>query len=153
MRRDPLPDGGPATLFGRVQALLDELPGLFSDRVDLLSLELHSAGLALAQMLMWTVAAAILGVTAWLALCSGVAAALVFAGWPWQGVVTGVVILNLLVAAIAVSRARRLAPRLGLPLTRRHLHVGNADAAAADEHALAAGDMPASVVTPMEPGR
>lgn len=149
MPRDPNLDADRVSLFDRLQALLDELPGLFSDRVDLLSLEARSAGISMAQMLLWMVAAAILGVTAWLGLWGGIAMALVVAGWPWQGVVAGVVIVNVLAAWIAVTRARALAPRLGLPLTRRHLRFG-ADQppdASADEHGLAAGDMPPPVVS------
>lgn len=124
MRRDPAADGAGATLFDRLRALLDELPGLFNDRVDLLSLELRSAGLALALMLLWTAVAAILGVTAWLGIWGAIGAALIIYGWPWPAVVAGIVILNLIAAVLAIWRARSLAPRLGLPLTRRHLRFG-----------------------------
>lgn len=124
MARDPARAPG---LFDRLQALLTDLPGLFSDRIDLLSLELDNAGLALAQMLLWTVAAAILGVTAWLALCSGIALGLILAGIAWPWVVTGLAVVNLLAVWFALSRARALAPRLSLPLTRQHLRFGAAD--------------------------
>lgn len=124
MRREP--DGPRSTFFERLQALLDELPGLLNDRIDLLSLELRSAGLSLALMLLWMAAAAILGVTAWLGIWGAIGAALILYGWPWPAVVASIVILNMLAAVIAVSRARALAPRLGLPLTRRHLHFGSA---------------------------
>ncbi|MEO8123439.1 MAG: phage holin family protein [Burkholderiales bacterium] len=134
MRPDISTDAARATFFERLQALLDELPGLFNDRIDLLSLELRSAGMSLAMMLLWMTAAAILGVTAWLGIWGAVGAALILYGWPWPAVVAGIVILNLLAAVIAVSRARALAPRLGLPLTRRHLRFG------IEEDAISASD-------------
>jgi hypothetical protein len=61
-----------------LQGLLRELTGLVSDRVELLSLELQRAGQVLAQIVALIVGAAILGMTAWLALW-GVSSWL---GWP-----------------------------------------------------------------------
>jgi len=124
MTRETRADAARASVFDRLRALLDELPGLFNDRVDLLSLELRSAGLSLALMLLWMAAAAILAVTAWLGIWGAIGAALILHGWPWPGVIAGIVILNLVAAIVAVLRARSLAPRLGLPLTRRHLRFG-----------------------------
>jgi hypothetical protein len=100
-----------------------ELPGLFSDRVELLSLELHRAGLALVQIAALVVAAAILGVTAWLVLWGAVAALLTLAGLHWLLSLAIVLALNLVAAGLAVARVRRLLPSLKLPATRRHLTI------------------------------
>jgi hypothetical protein len=98
-----------------------ELPSLFSDRVELLSLELHRAGLALAQIAVLVVAAAILGVTAWLVLWGTVVALLTLAGVHWLLSLAIVLAINLVAAWLAVARVRRLLPSLKLPATRRHL--------------------------------
>jgi hypothetical protein len=117
-----------------VQRLWRDLLGLVSDRVDLLSLELHSAGRALAQMLLWVVAASILGVTAWFALCGAAAMFLLERGLHWSTVLLLVTGVNLVAACIALARAKALAPRLSLPATRRHLSLG--EDGARDEDAV-----------------
>ena len=101
--------------------LARELPGLVSDRIELLSLELRRAGLALAQIVALVVAGTILGVTAWLALWGCLAGALVAAGLPWAGALLAVLLINLAACAALLMRARALLPLLGLPATRRHL--------------------------------
>ena len=45
-----------ASLLDTLQALLHELPGLISDRVELFALELARAGRALARIVAWLVA-------------------------------------------------------------------------------------------------
>lgn len=110
-----------------VQALLHELPGLVSDRIELLSLELQRAGRALAQIVALIVAAAILAVTAWLALWAGVMVALISAGLHWAAASLLVLVVNLGACAWAVARVRALAPLLQLPATRRHLTVRRAE--------------------------
>lgn len=104
-----------------LKGLWRELPGLVSDRVELLSLELHRAGLVLAQIAALVVAAAILGVTAWLVLWAVVVALLVMVGLHWLLALGLVLVANLLAAWLAVARVRRLMPSLKLPATRRHL--------------------------------
>jgi len=106
-----------------LQELLRDLPGLVSDRVELLSLELQRAAQVLAQIVALVVAAAILGVTAWLALWGGVLFAMIDAGLHWAAASLLVLLVNVLACAAAVARARALAPRLHLPATRRHLGV------------------------------
>lgn len=116
------PDEAPAAaLVSQVQALLKDLPGLFSDRVELLSLELQRAARALAQIVALVVAVAILGVTAWLLLWAGVIRLLMAAGLTLEGALLVSLVLNGVVMALAVQRMRRLLPRLALPATRRHL--------------------------------
>ena len=111
------PDGLPASL----QSLWRDLPGLVNDRVELLSLELQSAGLALLQIVMLVVVVAILGVTAWIVLWVGIVTALVALGLPLGWALLAALLLNVLAAAIALARVRRLLPRLKLSATRRHL--------------------------------
>lgn len=111
------------SLLDSLKGIWQELPGLVSDRVELLSLELNRAGLALAQIAVLVVAAAILGVTAWLALWGMAVALLVMVGLPWLAALGLALVANLLAAWWAVSRARSLLPSLKLPATRRHMMI------------------------------
>jgi hypothetical protein len=111
----------PATLVDALMGVLAELPGLLSDRVQLLSLELRRAGLALARIVLLLVATAILGVTAWVALWGAVVGGLSALGMHWALALLAVLLINLAAAALAVARMRALAGRLGLPATLRHL--------------------------------
>ena len=111
----------PTSLLQAAQALLQELPGLVSDRVRLLALELRRAGIALAQIIALAVASAILLITAWLAMWAGVAAAGIAAGIPWGWVFLLVLAINLGAAFLALKRARTLLALLGLPATVRRL--------------------------------
>lgn len=104
-----------------LQGLWRELPGLVSDRIELLSLEVRRAGSALAQIVALVVMAAILGVTAWLALWGVAIGGLMALGLHWAVALLVVLLINLGAAWLAISRARGLVPRLGLPATRRHL--------------------------------
>lgn len=109
------------SLVDAVQSVLRELPGLLSDRVELFALELGRAGSALARIVAWVVAIAILGVTAWLALWAGVVLALIGLGLHWAVALLPVLLINLAAVVFAVSQVRHLATRLSLPATRRHL--------------------------------
>lgn len=119
------PGGGaaPDSLIDQIKSLACELPGLVSDRVELLALEVQRAAQALMQMLVLVVVIAILGVTVWLALWVAVINALMAAGVPLLGALLLAIALNSVVIAWALARVRRLLPRLGLPVTRRHLTV------------------------------
>lgn len=117
----PAGDAAPTSMFGIARALAGELPGLFSDRVHLFSLELRRSGQALAFMVAWAVGAAVLLSTAWLALWVGLGAGAIRAGWPWYWVLTGILLLNVAAAWFAITQARALAPRLALPATLRRL--------------------------------
>jgi uncharacterized membrane protein YqjE len=121
-----------------LQGLLHELPGLISDRVELLSLELQRAGQVLAQIVALIVVAAILAVTAWLALWGGVMLALIGAGLHWAAASLLVLLINLGACWWAVARVRTLAPLLQLPATRRHLTLSQpsttSQAPTPDEH-------------------
>ena len=111
----------PESLLQILRGLLRELPGLIGDRVELASLELRRAGEALVQITVLVIAAAILGVTAWLALWAVLVALLAQLGLHPLVALLLAGAANLAVAAWAVLRARTLLRLLGLPATRRHL--------------------------------
>lgn len=111
----------PSSLFDTLHSLWSELPGLISDRVHLLSLELRRAGQALAQIVMLIVATAILGVTAWLALWGAVVGGLAALGLHWAVALLAVLVVNLAAAGLALVRMRQLTAWLQLPATLRHL--------------------------------
>ena len=115
---------GAESLIDIVRGLLHDLPGLIGDRVELFSLELHRAGIALVKVLAMTVVAAILGVTAWLAVWSILVGLLLAAGWHWAAANGLVVLINIAAAVWAVRRVRSLMKQLSLPATRQHLMVG-----------------------------
>jgi len=113
-------------LLSTLQKVWQELPGLISDRVELLSLELRRAGITLAQVVVLVLAAAILAVTAWLVMWGGIVVALVAAGMHTALALLVAVVINLGAAAWAFMRARHLLPRLSLPATQRHLMIDSA---------------------------
>ncbi len=113
----------PEGLIQSLQSLLQELPALVSDRVDLLSLELRRAGRALTQIVMLVVAGAILGITGWLVLWGAIVVALVSLGLPLAVTLFAALAINVGAAVWALLRVRKLLPSLGLPATRRHLMI------------------------------
>lgn len=135
-------DGRAESLVDALQSLLHELPGLVSDRVELFALELARAGSALARIVAWVVAIAILGITAWLALWAGVVFALIGLGLHWALALLPVLLINIAAVLLALGQVRQLATRLSLPATRRHLTFSSrqppspADAGP-DDHGLA----------------
>ena len=121
--------------FASLQDLAAAMPDLVSDRLELLALELHRAGRGIVQIVVLVLLAAILGVTAWLALCGGIALVLVALGVSWALAMPTVLLVNMLLAWAALARIRSLVATLGLPATRRHLVLGagaDADVAASD---------------------
>ena len=115
------PTEEPLSLPKAVGALFADLPGLLSDRVHLLSLELQRASNALGQMVALGILAAILFATAWIALWVGLAAAFLAVGLAWPWIVLLVLFINLSAAVWAVMRVKALAPLLALPATLRQL--------------------------------
>ena len=117
-----------------LQALVATLPGLVTDRLELLALELNRAGGAIVSIVALMLLAAILGVTAWLALCGSIALALVGQGLSWPLAMLAVLLANLVLAWVALVRMRRLMATVGLPATRRHLVFGAGAATPASGH-------------------
>jgi len=121
----PTPPEGPpdeiVSLPKAIGALLADLPGILTDRVRLLSLELRRATNALGQMVALGLLAAILVATAWLAFWLGLAAAFLALGIAWPWIVLLVLFINLSAAAWCVMRVKRLVPLLALPATLRRL--------------------------------
>jgi hypothetical protein len=109
-----------------VSALFADLPGLLTDRVHLLALELRRASAALGQMVALGLLAAILFATAWITLWVGLAAAFLAVGLAWPWIVLLVLFINLAAAVWAVMRVKALAPLLALPATLRRLSDSDA---------------------------
>ena len=126
MHDDAPPPEGPhddeiVSLPKAVGALFADLPGLLSDRVHLLSLELRRASNALGQMVALGLLAAILFATAWITLWVGLAAAFLALGLAWPWIVLLVLFVNGAAGVWAVLRVKALAPLLALPATLRRL--------------------------------
>lgn len=136
----PRPPAAEPALHQLVQRLLQEIPGLVSDRVHLLGLELRRAGRSLAGLVIWSFVAALCIATAWLALCGGAVIGLLRAGLAWPAVMLIVAGANVLLAAWGGWRASVLAGELRLPATMRRLTVSDATHSAHpnDEHRIAA---------------
>lgn len=119
----PPPEGDrrPASLGALLGGLLSDLPGLVSDRVELLSLELQRAGLALLHMACLGMALTVLGMTGWLIVWALLLVGLVAAGLTWAMALGVALLAHVLLGWWAVNRIRRLIPTLGLPATRRQL--------------------------------
>src|SRR6516225_6045956 len=122
----PRDDDEAMPLLRAAAALLRDLPGVLTDRIHLLSLEVRRAMAALAQMVVLGLLAAIFCATAWLGLWVGITAVLMDAGLsrPWAcALVVGV---NIVAALLVGLRARALAPLLALPATLRRLSDSDA---------------------------
>ena len=118
---DAAHDDAVQSLPKAVGALFADLPGLLTDRVHLLALELRRASGALGEMVALGLLAAILFATAWITLWVGLAAAFLAVGLAWPWIVLLVLFVNLAAAIWAVLRVKALAPLLALPATLRRL--------------------------------
>lgn len=140
----PTPPEGPpdeiVSLPKAIGALFADLPGILTDRVRLLSLELQRASNALGQMVALGILAAIVFSTAWIALWVGLAAAFLAVGLAWPWIVLLVLFINLSAGIWAVMRVKALAPLLALPATLRRLT--DADALERDLHHMHEGEPP-----------
>jgi uncharacterized membrane protein YqjE len=138
----PTPPEGPpdeiVSLPKAIGALFADLPGILTDRVRLLSLELQRASNALGQMVALGLLAAIVFSTAWIALWVGLAAAFLAVGLAWPWIVLLVLFINLSAGIWAVMRVKALAPLLALPATLRRLT--DADALERDLHHMHEGE-------------
>lgn len=119
----PGPQPEPAPLLQQLKELWQELPGLVSDRVELLSLELQRATQSLIEIVALLVGVAVLGVTVWLLLWAALIGLMVAAGLaPHWALLVGIAV-NAVVIVLALQRVRGLLPMLRLSATRRHLMV------------------------------
>jgi len=102
-------------------ALLDDLPGLVRDRLELMGLEVKRAARALVIMLVLSVAAALMVMTAWALLWALLVSLMVQFGLPQWGALLVALAANLGAAAVLAWQATLRWPQLDLPATRRHL--------------------------------
>lgn len=98
-----------------------ELPGLLSDRIELLSTELQRAGLALLHIVVLGMALSVLGITVWVMLWVLAVAGLAVLGLHWMAALSIGLAVQLALLAWAVHRVKALLPLLRLPATRRRL--------------------------------
>jgi len=125
--------GAAVALAELLADLARDLPGLLGDRVYLLGLELRRAGRACAIMVVMMAIAALMALTAWVALWVLFAFAALALGMPWSAVILLILLLNSAGAGLAVWRARRLVEYLTLPATLRRLSLTPAFGAVAPE--------------------
>lgn len=115
------------SLLQSLQQIVQDLPGMLSDRVRLFSLEMRRAKLALVEIVVLAAAAAIFGLTAlvalWVVIVIGLTA--LGLGLPWAVLV--VLALNAAGAWFALQRAKVLVPLLALPATMRRFTIASAD--------------------------
>jgi uncharacterized membrane protein YqjE len=113
--------GAAPSLAQMLLALVHDVPGLISDRVHLLALELRRARQSFLQLLLMGLAAGILALTAWIALWALFAVVVVAMGLPWSGVLLLILLLNGAGVWFILGRTRALVENLTLPATLRHL--------------------------------
>lgn len=94
---------------------------MVSDRVELLSLELQRAGLALLHITCLGLALTVLGMAGWLIVWALALIGLVAVGLSWAMALGVALLAHVLLGWWAVMRIRHLLPTLGLPATRRQL--------------------------------
>jgi hypothetical protein len=118
----PAADFAAATsVTGAARALWEDVRGIVAERVRLVTLELRVAGLTLVQLVMYSVIVAVLVITAWLGIVSGVMIGFVSAGLHWAVAIGIGVAINLVVAFVLVRMMIRLVERISLPATLRRL--------------------------------
>lgn len=131
-RSFPSPDTnhGAAALVAALRRIVDEAPGLVSDRVRLLALELERAKDVFVALVGLFVVVVVLGLSAWLFLCVAAIASLHEAGIEWRFGAAIVAAVNLIGVALAVRMALARVPLLTLPATLRHLTLTDPGTAA-----------------------
>jgi hypothetical protein len=112
---------GPAAQPPSFRGLAEDLGNAFSARAHLVELEAKQAAWSAAYMLGFAVAAALLGVTAWLLLIGGLMTAAIRLGAPWWIVTLVALALHAGAAWLLVARIRTLVGNLTFAATRRTL--------------------------------
>lgn len=128
---------GPAGAAPRGQrpsfrALGNELAAAFGARAHLLELEAKQAAWSAAYMIGFAVAAALLGVTAWLILIGGLMTLAMRLGVPWWLTVIVAIALQAGAAWLLVTRLRGLAGNVTFAATRRSLSQRTSETAHGD---------------------
>lgn len=108
-------------LLAEARSLWSDLRGIAQDRLQLAALETRVAGESLARMVGAGVLAALLVVTAWLAIVAAIAVALIAAGVPTAIALLIVAIANIGGAVALYFMIRKLAHNLSFPATVRSL--------------------------------
>ena len=111
--------------FGRLGALLRQSRTLSSDYLQLAVLDARSAAVRFAWMLCYGVVAAILLVTAWLALVAGGIVWMLGTGASWITALAVAAGLNVVLVAILAFRMRSMFTELPFAATLRQLRGGD----------------------------
>lgn len=120
--RDPAAGpGGPTAHRPSFRGLADDIGAAFTARAHLVELEAKQAAWSAAYMLGFAVAAALLGVTAWLLLIGGLITAAIRLGVPWWVATLVALVLHAGAAWLLVARIRNLVDNLTFAATRRSL--------------------------------
>lgn len=112
---------GPAAQRPSFRGLADDIGAAFSARAHLVELEAKQAAWSAAYMLGFAVAAALLGVTAWLLLIGGLMTAAIRLGIPWWVATLVALVLHAGAAWLLVARIKNLVGNLTFAATRRTL--------------------------------
>ena len=115
-------------ILDNVNAVLCAARQAFADFVELVTLELHRAGITFMWMLAWSTFAVLLVVTAWLGLMAGLALWIISHGYAAAGVVLTIALANLIGGAGIMFWCVRSGKDLMLPATRRQLRITAAEA-------------------------
>jgi hypothetical protein len=102
-----------------ISGLMDQLRATMGARVHLFELEAKRAAWSAAYMLAFAVAAALLGVTAWVLLVVGLIGLAVTLGVPWWAATLVAIIAHALVAWLLLRRIRTMVDNLTFNATRR----------------------------------
>jgi hypothetical protein len=120
--RDPAAGAAaPAAPRPSIRGLAEDVGAAFSLRALLFELEAKQAAWSAAYMLGFAVAAALLGVTAWLILIGGLMTFAIRAGVPWWLTVLVAIALHGGGAWLLVTRIRGLVQNMTFAATRRTL--------------------------------
>ncbi|MBA2410608.1 MAG: hypothetical protein H0V62_12895 [Gammaproteobacteria bacterium] len=111
----------PGPRVGGIGGLLNAATDFINSSAALVVLEGRLAVLSVIVMLAAGVIAAMLLVSVWLFLLAAIAFSLVRAGWPWEGVLVGMAIANIVAAGACAFLIRHLSRNLLFTATRRTL--------------------------------
>ena len=111
------------SLSDKVSAILAAARQTLANFFELVSLELHRAGVALIWIIAGAIFALLLSATAWLGLMAAGALWLIAVGAPPAAAVAGVAFANLLAACGILAWCKNQTGELSMPATRRQLRM------------------------------